>query len=128
MPRDKQFAFTAELSHGQASDFVWMASMQARMISVTLLALVAAAFAFNAAFAQPRPQGMLKRDALPVKGMQRTFLTYTPRSLKPGAPLLFVFHGSGGDGAGMREITGFEFDLIADAQGFVVVYPDGFQT
>ena len=31
---------------------------------------------------------MLKRDALPVKGMQRTFLTYTPRNLKPNAPLL----------------------------------------
>jgi len=103
-------------------------SMKLRTISAALVALLAAVFAFDAADAQPRPRGMLKRDSLPVKGMQRTFLTYTPRSLKPGAPLLFVFHGSGGDGAGMREITGFEFDLIADAQGFVVVYPDGFQT
>lgn len=65
---------------------------------------------------------------LPVKGMQRTFLTYTPPNLKAGAPLLFVFHGSGGNGASMREVTGLEFDALADAQGFVVVYPDGFRT
>src|SRR5262249_53938642 len=53
---------------------------------------------------------------------------YTPRNLKPGAPLLFVFHGSGGDGASMQDATAHEFEVLADTQGFVVLYPDGFQT
>jgi polyhydroxybutyrate depolymerase len=43
----------------------------------------------------------------------------------PGAPLLIVLHGGGGDGPFMRMSTGFEFDMLADANGFVVAYPDG---
>jgi polyhydroxybutyrate depolymerase len=70
----------------------------------------------------------LTRQQLDVKGMQRTYLQYVPRNLPANAPLLFVFHGSGGDGEGMREITGGEFDMLADANGFVVIYPDGWQT
>jgi polyhydroxybutyrate depolymerase len=46
--------------------------------------------------------------------------------LKPGAPLLFVLHPSGGDGAGMRQYSNYEFDELADKHGFLVVYPDGF--
>jgi len=92
------------------------------------LSVLAAALSCQTAAAQPRPQGMIARATLPVKGMQRTFLVYTPRTLKPGAPLLFVFHGSGGDGEGMREVTGYEFDQLADTNGFVVIYPDGYQT
>jgi polyhydroxybutyrate depolymerase len=60
--------------------------------------------------------------------MNRSYLQYVPRNLKANSPLLFVFHGSGGDGEGMREITGAEFDVLADANSFVVIYPDGFQT
>ena len=49
-----------------------------------------------------------------------------PKALKPGAPLLFVLHPSGGDGAGMRQYSNYEFDELADKHGFLVVYPDGF--
>jgi polyhydroxybutyrate depolymerase len=68
------------------------------------------------------------RRALTVKDMNRSYVQYVPRNLKPNSPLLFVFHGSGGDGQGMREITGEAFDALADANSFVVIYPDGFQT
>ncbi len=78
--------------------------------------------------AEPQPTGAVKREQIAVKGMQRSFISYTPRTLKPNAPLLFVFHGSGGDGESMRDVTGHEFDQLADRDGFVVVYPDGFQT
>src|SRR5262245_23662545 len=73
-------------------------------------------------------EGTIARHALSVKGMDRTYVQYVPRNLKPNSPLLFVFHGSGGDGEGMREITGAEFDMLADTNGFVVIYPDGYQT
>jgi polyhydroxybutyrate depolymerase len=81
----------------------------------------------TATAAEPRPAGTLAHNMIAVKGMQRTFIVYTPKSLKPNAPLLFVFHGSGGDAESMRDATGFEFDMLADRDGFVVVYPDGYQ-
>ena len=37
-------------------------------------------------------------------------------------PVLMVFHGDGGSGAGMEASTGFS--TIADAQNFIAVYPD----
>ena len=95
-----------------------------RLIGIACVAgsIVASAVAASAA------SGTLTRRALSVKDMNRTYVQYVPRNLKPNSPLLFVFHGSGGDGQGMREITGEEFDELADANSFVVIYPDGFQT
>src|ERR1700756_1756432 len=58
-------------------------------------------------------------------GRERTFIEYVPKTLKPGAPLLFVLHPSGGDAAGMRRYSNYEFDELADKHGFLVVYPDG---
>ena len=60
-----------------------------------------------------------------IGGRDRRYVLYVPRDLRPGAPLVFVFHGGGGDGPLIRESAGFEFDMLADRDGFVVVYPDG---
>jgi polyhydroxybutyrate depolymerase len=62
-----------------------------------------------------------------IGGRERLYVEYAPKSLKPGAPLLFVLHPSGGDGASMRDFSNYEFDKLADANGFLVVYPDGFE-
>ena len=99
--------------------------MNVRRVAFAVIAFACAGAAVSASAA---PSGAVMRRALAVKGMKRTYVQYVPRNLKPNAPLLFVFHGSGGDGEGMREITGEEFDMLADANGFVVIYPDGFQT
>ena len=100
-------------------------------MNVQRVGLAVIAFAYAGATlggtASAAPSGAIMRHALSVKGMDRTYLQYVPRNLKPNSPLLFVFHGSGGDGQGMREITGEEFDTLADANGFAVVYPDGYQ-
>lgn len=77
---------------------------------------------------QPRLKGIVSLNMVSVKGAQRSFVLYTPRDLKPNAPLVFVFHGSGGDGASTREVTGYGFDALADTNGFLVAYPDGYQT
>ena len=71
--------------------------------------------------------GEATRNVGMAGGRERYFVEYTPKNLKPGAPLLFVLHPSGGDGAGMRDFSNYEFDELADANGFVVVYPDGFE-
>jgi polyhydroxybutyrate depolymerase len=40
-------------------------------------------------------------------------------------PLIFVLHGGGGNGVGMESLTRRGFNRIADAEGAVIVYPDG---
>ena len=73
----------------------------------------------------PELTGSLSRNFGTIDGRARSFVLYIPRDLRPGAPLLFMFHGGGGDGPMAREGTGHEFDLLADRNGFVVAYPDG---
>jgi polyhydroxybutyrate depolymerase len=86
------------------------------------------AYGSMSVLAAPRLGGTAKQETVAVKGAQRTFVLYVPHTLKPNAPLLFVFHGSGGDGASMRDVTAFEFDTLADRDGFLVAYPDGYLT
>jgi polyhydroxybutyrate depolymerase len=78
--------------------------------------------------AQPRPAGTVTRQESNIKGLQRAWILYIPRNLPPGAPLLFMFHGSGGDGLSTREVTGYRFDMLADQYKFIVAYPDGYET
>jgi len=73
----------------------------------------------------PKTTGTFTRNQGNVGGRERSFFVYEPRNLEPGAPLLFMFHGGGGDGGQARLGTGNEFELLADQYGFVVVYPDG---
>lgn len=60
-------------------------------------------------------------------GYERSYLAYIPDKLPSGAPLLLVLHGTGMTGQQMRATTGGEFDRLADAHGFAVVYPTGYQ-
>ncbi len=73
--------------------------------------------------AQPTiQQGMIR-----VGNLDRTYLYYAPANLPRSAPLLLAFHGSGSRGEEMRGVTGYEFEGLADQNGFVVVYPDGYK-
>ena len=58
-------------------------------------------------------------------GRTRTYRLYVPASLHPGqpTPLVVFLHGGFGDGAQAEGTYGW--DPAADANGFVVVYPDG---
>jgi polyhydroxybutyrate depolymerase len=75
--------------------------------------------------AAPKTTGSFTRNVGTIAGRERVFVTYVPQNLKPQAPLVFVFHGGGGDGPTARKDFGYEFDMLADRHGFVVVYPDG---
>lgn len=91
-----------------------------------LLTLVAAALWASSGFAAESDlKGKLTRNTGLIAGLERAFLLYVPPALKPGSPLLLVFHGGGQDAKDLRIATGFEFDLLADKYGFVAVYPDG---
>lgn len=60
-----------------------------------------------------------------VDGFPRLYRIYIPKSYTADEPMpvLFVFHGAGGTGASIAAVT--DFNTIADAEGFIAVYPDG---
>src|SRR2546423_5940805 len=96
-----------------------------RLTIATVFVAIAAAgaywmFGMGALAAQPKLSGTVTVSAVSVKGVQRTYALYIPRNLAPGAPLLFMFHGSGGDGPSTREVTGYRFDMLADQYKFIV--------
>jgi len=84
--------------------------------------------AFGAARAQTQgPDPRLHLATIRVNGVGRSFLYFVPRSLARNAPVVFVLHGGGGNGAGIRELTSGEFDRLAEENGFLLIYPDGFE-
>jgi polyhydroxybutyrate depolymerase len=87
---------------------------------------IGAALALVATTAAAEPMGDATHYAGVIGGRERSFIEYVPKTLKPGAPLLFVLHPSGGDAASMRQYSNYEFDELADKHGFLVVYPEGF--
>jgi polyhydroxybutyrate depolymerase len=75
----------------------------------------------------PALSSVAERSTIRVGGRVRSYLAYVPANLPPGSPLLIVLHGSTMDGATMRRWTGYEFDRLADRDGFAVLYPDGYE-
>ena len=84
-------------------------------------------FVYSPAPEVPQLSGTLTKGTIEVGGLKRTYLTYVPRGLAKGAPLVVVMHGSGENGAQMRIETGYGFDRLADEHGFAVVYPNGYE-
>lgn len=59
-----------------------------------------------------------------VGGENRTYTVYVPETLDSSnspVDVLFVLHGTGGSGEGIRDVG---FDTYADNSGFITVYPD----
>ena len=74
---------------------------------------------------EPTLSGKLTETSIQSDGKVRNFLWYAPKNVS-GNTIIFVLHGSTGTGEGIREQTAYEFDLLADKEGFVVVYPTGY--
>lgn len=63
-----------------------------------------------------------------IDGLDRTWLTYTPPGIRGGqVPTVVVIHGTGDSGAGIRSAIGPELERLAEAEGFRLIYVDGFQ-
>ncbi len=57
------------------------------------------------------------------QGIQRSILYHAPGgSVADDLPVLLVFHGTGGNAQTIKSYSGF--DAVADANGFLVVYPN----
>lgn len=59
-------------------------------------------------------------------GIDREYLIHRPTTAAAGLrPAVLVFHGGGGTAANMSRAT--TFDRLADRDGFVAVYPEGYE-
>lgn len=59
-------------------------------------------------------------------GLTRTYLEYTPADLQPGSPVVVFLHGCNQTAQQAMEAT--RFNDLADARGFVAVYPQQVQS
>ncbi len=75
--------------------------------------------------AEPTLPGALVSGSLEHDGRARTWHAYLPASRGAAPALVFVLHGSNGDWAQARGGYAYEFDVLAEAEGFIPVYPDG---
>ncbi len=59
------------------------------------------------------------------QGQSRNYYIYTPKSYNRNRPmpLVLVFHGDGGSGQAMSDVS--RFNALAEQKGFIVVYPNG---
>ena len=97
------------------------------VIAIAVIATVFGYFIYTPTPESPRLSGKVTRGTIDVGRMKRTYLTYVPRGLRNGAPLVIIMHGSGQSGARIRTSTAYAFDRLADERGFAVVYPDGYE-
>ncbi|MGC4011975.1 MAG: PHB depolymerase family esterase [Pseudomonas sp.] len=58
---------------------------------------------------------------------RRSYVLYVPQKLAERPALLVVLHSSQSNGERMRRDSGYRFDALADRDGFLVLYPDGFE-
>ncbi|TSC77494.1 MAG: polyhydroxybutyrate depolymerase [Parcubacteria group bacterium Gr01-1014_33] len=67
------------------------------------------------------------RESLVVDGRTRTYLLHVPSGYTGTVPLplILAFHGYGGNGERMADVT--QLSPFADTEHFIVVYPDGFE-
>jgi polyhydroxybutyrate depolymerase len=76
---------------------------------------------------EPQLSSALKSTEFTVDGIARNLDYYVPSDLKAGSPLVFILHGSMSKGQQVRRMTGYVFDQLADSEGFIAVYPNGYE-
>lgn len=74
----------------------------------------------------PALQAEIAETTMTISGNDRSFFYYIPKDLPPGAPLVFILHGSFDTGDIMRMATGAKWDQLADRDKFIAVYPNAY--
>ena len=76
---------------------------------------------------EPVLPGSVVSGSLEHGGRTRSWHAYLPER-RPAAPaLVFVLHGSNGDWQQARGGYAYDFDVLAETEGFIPIYPDGFE-
>ena len=99
-------------------------SLYSLLVIVALGAALFGYYVYTPDPEMPQLSGTLTKGSIVVDGLNRTYMTYVPKGLARGAPLVVVMHGSGENGSRMRIETGYGFERLADDHRFAVVYPN----
>ncbi len=103
-----------------------------RLLGYTLAAILVLLLAFGyllyARFpSEPVLPGTLQQARLNWDGHERSYSWYLPDNVAETPALVFVLHGSMGDGNGARLTYAYEFEQLAEVHGFIPVFPTGFE-
>lgn len=101
-------------------------ALAAGLLLLALAALAAWGLRFRRVPEPPLP-GSFVAGTLEHGGRTRTWHAYLPARRAAAPALVFVLHGSGGDFAQARGGYGYDFDLLAESEDLIPVYPDGFE-
>ena len=106
----------------------WLKQAIAALVVLTLAAGVALWWwgLRSPEFPQPPVTGTVEQRRIDFGGLPRSFLVYIPLGLRDPASVVLVLHGSGGSAERMRSDTAWAFEALADRDGAVIVYPQGF--
>jgi polyhydroxybutyrate depolymerase len=98
------------------------------IVSAALLAVAGlVVYLLNAFDVTPPPlAGSLRQVRVEAGGLEWEFQYYLSDNLPENAPIVFVLHGSGMSGPQVRAAYGYRFDLLADSEDLLPVYPTGF--
>ena len=101
------------------------AAKRRTMVLVAMLALISLPVLLVARDAVSFSVSTRSNGSFVSSGRKREYVLYVPASYdrnKP-TPLMISMHGAGGWAVQQRDLSGW--NRVADAQGFIVVYPDG---
>lgn len=102
----------------------WLAL--AVVLAMVGLALTAAWYLRWDDIEPPEFPGVVEGGVLEHDNLQRSWKAYVPASLGGSPALVIVLHGSMSDGTAARKMTYYSFDVLAERNGFIALYPDGF--
>jgi len=102
--------------------------LKGRFLLIILIVILTVIFCSNINYAKSKDlKGWIKHN-----GRIRSYLVHIPSSLWDSSPnrlkpisLVLAFHGGGGTAKGMKKLTEYGFDVLADKENFIVVYPNG---
>ena len=99
------------------------------LLALLLLASVTVWFRFLQFEAPDRPSlpGRFERETFVHDDRERSVQIYRPAEKVASPGLVIAFHGSDGDGDRVRGGFGYRFDELAEREGLLIAYPDGFE-
>ena len=106
-------------------------SLRIFFISIIVGALAAFLVLYNYLNVYPERNapsgGLYETFTIDHDNIERTYDLYIPRNFKENSGAFFVLHGSYGKSEDMRVATGYDFEYLAEKNGFLVVYPQGYK-
>lgn len=107
-----------------ATGGTWRRIAPALIVVLAALGIAGCAPAVDRAEVVPAATGKAITNLAVVNGVERSFTVRVPTEASTDLrPAVILLHGASGNGARMESVTGMS--AIAEADGFVVAYPDG---